>query len=107
MPTTTKNRAALEDKRDKEKVVVGKMIAIYCKGHKHTTGLCRDCQELLDYAHLRIDGCPFVETKTFCSTCPVHCYEQNMRTKIKRVMRYSGPWMLLHHPILAIRHLLK
>jgi hypothetical protein len=27
-----------------------------------------------------------------------------MREKVKEVMRYSGPRMLLHHPILALRH---
>ncbi|WP_277584531.1 nitrous oxide-stimulated promoter family protein [Psychrobacillus antarcticus] len=26
------------------------------------------------------------------------------RKKIKIVMRFSGPWMLVYHPILAIQH---
>jgi hypothetical protein len=29
-----------------------------------------------------------------------------MRDRVKEVMRFSGPRMLLRHPILAIRHLL-
>ncbi|MCU0373022.1 MAG: nitrous oxide-stimulated promoter family protein [Ignavibacteria bacterium] len=29
-----------------------------------------------------------------------------MREKVKNVMRYSGPRMLLKHPYLAVRHLL-
>lgn len=108
MQAKSKDKATTEHKRAKEKEVVAKMIAIYCRGHKHTTGsLCYECQALLDYAYLRIDRCPFMETKTFCSNCRVHCYEQNMRTKIREVMRYSGPRMLFRHPILTIRHLIE
>jgi hypothetical protein len=29
-----------------------------------------------------------------------------MREKVKKVMRYSGPRMLWHHPILAVHHLI-
>jgi hypothetical protein len=29
-----------------------------------------------------------------------------MREQIRQVMRYAGPRMLLHNPILTIRHLL-
>jgi hypothetical protein len=34
----------------------------------------------------------------------VHCYQPQMREKAKKVMRYSGPRMLLHSPGLALRH---
>ena len=54
----------------------------------------------------RIHKCPFMETKTFCSACKVHCYKPEMREKIRAVMRFSGPRMLLYHPILAIWHLI-
>jgi hypothetical protein len=27
-----------------------------------------------------------------------------MRERVREVMRFAGPRMLLHHPILAIRH---
>ncbi len=91
-------------KRKKEKEVVGLMIDIYAKGHK---GLKEECRELKEYAFKRVDLCPFMETKTFCSNCKVHCYEKDKRIMIKEVMRYSGPRMLLHHPLLAIRHLIE
>lgn len=29
-----------------------------------------------------------------------------MKEKIRNVMRYSGPRMILHHPIMAIRHVI-
>ena len=37
--------------------------------------------------------------------CPVHCYEAAMRERVRQVMRYAGPRMLLRHPILALLHL--
>lgn len=93
------------DKRDREKQVVSCMIALYCR-HKHHTqkGLCPDCAALEAYARQRIDHCPFMQTKTFCSQCAVHCYQAEMRAKIREVMRFSGPRMLWRHPILVVRH---
>ena len=63
-------------------------------------------QELIDYARMRTRKCPFMETKTFCSNCRVHCYDRVHREQIRSVMRYSGKRMLFHHPLLAISHLL-
>ena len=67
--------------------------------------LCPQCQALLDYAHQRLEHCRFGEDKPSCTRCPVHCYKPAMREQIRQVMRYSGPRMLLHDPIMAIRHL--
>ena len=67
--------------------------------------LCPQCQALLDYAHQRLEHCKFGEDKPSCTRCPVHCYKPAMREQILQVMRYSGPRMLLHDPIMAIRHL--
>lgn len=95
----------IKSKREKEKNIVKLMIELYCKGHKHTeNGLCDSCEELVRYSHKRVDLCPFMETKTFCQHCRVHCYSQEMREKIKEVMRYSGPRMLFFHPIIVIKH---
>lgn len=67
--------------------------------------LCPQCQALLDYAHKRLEHCKFGENKPSCTRCPVHCYKPAMREQIRQVMRYSGPRMLLHDPIMAISHL--
>ena len=85
------------------------MIAIYCCGsHKSKRGqLCHECQELLDYADARVEHCPHMESKTFCSNCNTHCYKPEMREKIRQVMRYSGPRMIFHHPVLAVKHLIE
>ena len=96
---------SVEKKRQREKEMVSLMISLYCrKKHKTKNGLCPRCKELLDYSILRIDKCPFMETKTFCSNCTVHCYRKDMAQQIRQVMRYAGPRMLLHHPLMALRH---
>lgn len=98
----------IEQKRKREKEIVSQMISLYCrKKHNTKKGLCAECEELDRYAKGRSDKCPFMETKTFCSNCKVHCYEPEMREKIREVMRFSGPRMIFHHPISAIRHLVE
>lgn len=98
----------VESKREQEKRTVALMIRLYCKNkHGMTSELCPDCQALHDYAMLRSDKCPFMETKTFCSNCKVHCYKKDMRDKIREVMRFSGPRMIFYHPIMAIRHVIE
>lgn len=99
---------SIDDKRNREKILVSQMIQLYCrKMHKSKNVLCDECKELDDYAKLRSEKCPFMETKTFCSNCKVHCYKPEMREKIREVMRFSGPRMIFHHPITAIRHVIE
>lgn len=100
----------VEKKRQKEQYVVEEMIRLYCrKNHpkeKRQEGqMCPDCQRLSDYAKQRSQKCPFMEEKTFCANCKVHCYKPEMREQIRQVMRFSGPRMLLYHPVLAVWHL--
>ena len=99
----------IKDKRVREKHVVGEMIALYCRGNHGTKrgNLCGECARLLAYAHERSDKCPYMEHKTFCSSCKTHCYRQDMRDQIRTVMRYSGPRMMTVHPVMAIRHLIE
>ena len=94
-------------KREREKETVSLMISIYCRKNHGGKALCPDCAALDAYARLRSDKCPFMETKTFCSNCKVHCYKPEMREKIRAVMRFSGPRMIFHHPIMAIRHVIE
>lgn len=95
-------------KREREKKMVSQMIALYCKKNHHTKGsLCPECAQLEVYARLRSEKCPFMETKTFCSNCKVHCYKPEMRERIRKVMRFSGPRMIFHHPTAAIRHVIE
>lgn len=94
-----------EDKRRQEQETIRLMIGLYCKKkHHHKDDLCEECQEIYEYTCKRIDVCPFMETKTFCNNCKVHCYKKDMREKIRIIMRFSGPRMLFHKPFMAIRH---
>lgn len=98
----------IESKRAREKQTVALMIRLYCrKNHGTRNTLCPECAELTQYAMQRSDKCPFMETKTFCSNCQVHCYKPVMREKIRQVMRFSGPRMMLYHPVLAVRHVIE
>lgn len=95
------------DKREREKQVVDLMIRLYCrKKHGSEKGhLCPACEKLRSYSHLRSNRCPFMESKTFCSNCRVHCYRPEMREQIREVMRFSGPRMMLYHPVMALGHM--
>ena len=96
-----------ERKRETEKKVIAQMIALYCKGQRHTRGadgLCPQCRALTDYVIQRSDHCPFMAEKTFCSNCRVHCYAPKQREQIRAVMRYAAPRMLYHRPIMALHH---
>lgn len=82
------------------------MVRLYCR-KQHGAVLCEECGELLDYARLRIEKCPFGEEKPACESCTVHCYQPEMRERVREVMRFSGPRMLMRHPVLAVRHLIR
>ena len=99
----------IDQKREREKKVVSEMIALYCRGnHGRKKGeLCPECEALSKYARDRSDKCPFMEQKTFCSNCKIHCYKADMREKIRAVMRWSGPRMIFHHPVMAVRHVIE
>lgn len=96
-----------QTKREREKKIVSQMIALYCRKNHGGKTLCPECAALDAYARQRSDKCPFMETKTFCSNCKAHCYRPAMREKIREVMRFSGPRMMFHHPVVAVRHVIE
>ena len=90
----------------REKKTVKKIIGLYClNNHGNKDSFYSECQDLLDYALFRIDCCPYGEDKPTCLNCPIHCYRPDMQEKIRRVMRYAGPWILFRHPLLTVIHL--
>ncbi|WP_153916350.1 nitrous oxide-stimulated promoter family protein [Shewanella sp. TC10] len=85
------------------------MAKIYCRAHhqpEHNQALCAECTELLQYAETRLDRCPYGQDKPTCNKCPVHCYKPHMKQRVREIMIYSGPRMLIPHPIMSIKHLL-
>ena len=90
----------------REKKTITYMIDLYCKAHHKTNGdLCVDCQQFKEYAHLRLDKCPFQDKKSICGKCNIQCYKPDMKKQARQIMSYSGPRLLLHHPGLALHHI--
>jgi hypothetical protein len=108
MPEEATDQSMLPRRLAREMKTVRAMIEIYCRETHSTTseGLCEACLQLAIYAEKRLAGCPFQQNKPTCGTCRIHCYKPDMRQRIKAVMHYSGPRMILNHPLLAIAHLL-
>ena len=97
----------MKSRIEREKVTIGHMVRLYCHHHHHPDGkLCDDCQGLTEYAYQRVDKCIFGADKPVCAECKVHCYKKDMREKVREVMRYAGPRMLLRHPVLAVMHMI-
>lgn len=97
----------IEQKRAGEKETVDCMIGIYCRGVHRDEGGENSARRaaaagVRRSSHGKMPR--FMETKTFCSACKVHCYSKEMQEKIREVMKYAGPRMLFVHPLLAIRH---
>ena len=109
------DRSPLVGALRREERTVAAMLVIYCRDHRHRPGrrvrradeLCPDCAALLAYAAERLRGCRYGAAKPTCANCPVHCYRPVMRERVREVMRYSGPRMIRHHPVLAVSHLAK
>jgi len=89
-----------------EKETVDKMIRLYCR-KKHKTKnehLCPDCEAIKNYALKRLDKCPFGDAKSSCNRCKVHCYNPEMRQRMREIMRFSGPRMLIYYPFDFVKH---
>jgi hypothetical protein len=92
-------------RRTREWKTLAAMIRIYCRArHQTQDALCPECRQLQAYAAVRLDRCRFGAEKPTCARCPVHCYQRNRREQVREVMRFAGPQMLCHHPLLSLLH---
>ena len=102
---TAENRRLEQDQKTLEA-----MARIYCRAHRHVCSpdgrLCEDCASLVVYANNRTRRCPHHHRGT-CDTCEIQCYQPAMRARIRAMMVFSGPRMILHHPVMAVRHMIK
>ena len=99
-------KKSIEKKRDREKKVISEMVKLYCRKNHKKRELCDECKDVLNYSLNRIDNCKYMDTKTFCSNCKKPFYSPKMKEKIKQIMKFSGPRILFHHPLLVISHML-
>jgi hypothetical protein len=91
---------------NREKKTVKKMIELFCKINHKCNELCDDCKYIMNYSFSKLDKCPFGSEKPTCLNCIIHCYQTGQRERVREIMRFSGPKMMLHHPYLAIMHII-
>ena len=80
------------------------MIDLYYKKHPAEDS---EIKNLKTYVAKKLSLCPHGDEKPFCSSCKIHCYDDEHRKMIKKVMKYSGPRMIFFAPAEALRHLLE
>lgn len=94
-----------------EAKTISAMIHIYCNAHhshqaRDASGLCEACKAFEAYALKRLACCPYQDNKPVCQKCKIHCYRPAERELAREIMRYSGPRLIVRHPILALKHVL-
>ncbi len=91
-------------RRARELKTLEAMIEMYCHHHHFSVHLCPDCAALAEYAQRRLERCVFGDAKPTCANCVVHCYRPDMRERVREMMRWAGPRMMLRHPVMGILH---
>ncbi len=106
----------LDGKKNKDIRVLRDFISIFCRekhqsedrdvflikdvrlhhslGHKELV-LCQDCSKLLNHGIAKLLLCPY-DPKPMCKKCETHCYAPGYREKIRKVMRFSGLYLVKH-----------
>lgn len=108
--------ANLDKKKPKDIKVLAGFVSIYCReNHKEAERaefpirderlrvvldgrnpvLCQDCSRLLSHGIAKLLLCPY-DPKPMCKKCPTHCYAPGYREKMRRVMKFSGLYLLKH-----------
>ena len=59
----------------------------------HNVLLCPECTRLVKYALAMRLRCPH-DPKPMCKKCPTHCYREDHREKIRRIMKFSGIYLV-------------
>lgn len=89
-----------------ERETVLAMIDLYYRS-KNDADAILEQEDMTNYAMKRLDFCQFGEDKPTCRVCPVHCYQKTYRLKMKEIMRYAGPRMLIYHPLISWKHFVR
>ena len=106
----------LDGKKAKDLKVLADFISIFCRENhraevkdtfpikdirlRHCLGdkdlvLCRDCGKLLNHGIAKLLICPY-DPKPMCKKCETHCYAPGYREKIRKIMRFSGLYLIKH-----------
>ncbi len=106
----------LDRQKNKDIKILGDFIGIFCtKNHSQEVKtvfiikddrlqqaligrdwrLCPDCQKLLSHGIAKLLLCPY-DPKPMCKKCKTHCYAPGYRERIRKVMRFSGLYLIKH-----------
>ena len=116
----------LDDKKARDLKVLSGFISIFCRENHQTEDkqdfslqnpklrraldgkeplLCQDCDKLLSHGIVKLLLCPY-DPKPMCKKCVTHCYAQGYRGKVRRVMRFSGTYLIKRGRLDLIIHYL-
>ena len=104
----------LSGRQQKDIRVLADFISIYCRHHHAAASrkpvtfrderltrileakelkLCPQCDKLLSHGATKLVLCPY-DPKPACKKCPTHCFAPFYRQRIRRVMRFSGMYLI-------------
>jgi len=112
----------LTEKKERDIRILADFVSIFCR-EKHAAVaknefsikdeqlqrsldgmvLCQDCQKLLTHGIAKRLQCPY-DPKPMCKRCKTHCYAPGYREKIRKVMRFSGLYLVKHGRLDLIIH---
>jgi len=103
---STKTNRIMGKVIDREKRTIAFMIRLYCRHRLHQQEPSEEYRALTDYCQHRLDHCRWQDEKPACKRCPCHCYAPEQRERVRQIMRWTGPRMILYAPLEVLRHLL-
>jgi hypothetical protein len=93
------------NKIEQDKQTIRLMVGLYCRHRLRVCKIPDEYGQLIDYAEERLTHCRYGEIKPACKDCATHCYKPDMREKVREVMRWTGPRMIVYSPKAAFRHI--
>ena len=99
----------MDDNRTaRDRKVLEAMGRIFCKAHhsgeKDPCALCSLCHEIVEVTLVRTASCPYGHEGN-CQDCAIHCQRGEAQERIREIMRYAAPRMVLRHPLMTMEYL--
>ena len=68
--------------------------------------LCSECSRLLEHGIAKLSLCS-QNPKPSCRKCKTHCYSPGYRDRVRKVMRFSGMYLVRHGRLDLLLHYVK